>query len=142
LSDLLLNPTPVNEGQRRIMIAVPRIGVSSSMIIPLIDQLWMIIALLAVTRAFGAAGSALNFALVTDLVRNRGDIGKVTATAVVGGNTLGLAAPIVTGYVVQITGSFDNAFYIAGFRPLIGAIATLTMTRKSIMPDRLAPVTV
>ena len=60
------------------------------MIIPLINQLWLIIVLLAVMRAMGMAGSALNFALVTDLVRNRSDIGKVTSTTVVGGNTFGL----------------------------------------------------
>jgi hypothetical protein len=51
-----------------------------------------------------------------------------------------LAAPIITGYVVQITGSFDNAFFIAGFLPLIGAVATLTMTRRAILPDRVVAV--
>jgi hypothetical protein len=39
--------------------------------------------------------------------------------------------------VVQITGSFDNAFYIAGFLPLIGAVATLTMTRRAILPGKV-----
>jgi len=140
LSDLLLNPRTVSDGKRRIMIAVLLAGASTLMIIPFIDQLWLIIVLLAAMRAAGLAGSALNFALVTDLVRNRSDIGKVTSTTVVGGNSFGLCAPIVTGYVVQITGSFDNAFFIAGFLPLIGAVATLTMTRKAILPDRIAVV--
>jgi ACS family glucarate transporter-like MFS transporter len=120
------------------MIAVLLAAASSLMIIPMINQLWLIIVLLAAMRAAGLAGSALNFALVTDLVRNRSDIGKVTSTTVIGGNSFGLAAPIVTGYVVQITGSFDNAFYIAGFLPLIGAVATLTMTRRAIWPNRIA----
>jgi ACS family glucarate transporter-like MFS transporter len=138
VSDMVLNPRTVSDGKRRIMIAVMLAGASTLMIIPYINQLWVIIMLLAVMRAMGAAGSALNFALVTDLVRNRSDIGKVTSTTVIGGNSFGLCAPIVTGYVVQITGSFDNAFYIAGFLPLIGAVATLTMTRKPILPDRVA----
>jgi ACS family glucarate transporter-like MFS transporter len=103
LSDLLPNPTTVNEGRRRVMIAVLLIGASSLMIIPRISQLWLIILPLAEMRAFGAAGSALNLALVTDLVRNRGDFGKVM--------------------------------------PLTGAVATLTMTRKPIIPGRLASVT-
>jgi len=84
------------------------------------------------------AGSALNLALVTDLVRNRSDIGKVTSTTAAGGNTFGFRAPIVTVYVMQLTGSFDNAFFIVGFLPLPGAVATLTMTRRAILPDRLA----
>jgi MFS family permease len=138
LSDMLLNPRTVSEGKRRIMIAVLLAGASTLMIIPFIDQLWLIIVLLAAMRAAGLAGSALNFALVTDLVRNRSDIGKVTSTTVIGGNSFGLVAPILTGYVVQVTGSFDNAFFIAGFLPLIGAVATLTMTRKAILPDRIA----
>jgi ACS family glucarate transporter-like MFS transporter len=138
VSDMLLNPRTVSDGKRRVMIAVLLAGASTLMIIPFIDQLWLIIVLLAAMRAAGLAGSALNFALVTDLVRNRGDIGKVTSTTVIGGNSFGLAAPIVTGYVVQITGSFDNAFFIAGALPLIGAVATLTMTRKAILPDRTA----
>ena len=138
ISDKLLNPRTVSEGGRRVMIAVLLAAASTLMIIPFIDQLWLIIVLLAAMRAAGLAGSALNFALVTDLVRNRSDIGKVTSTTVIGGNSFGLAAPIVTGYVVQITGSFDNAFFIAGFLPLIGAVATLTMTRKAILPDRVA----
>jgi MFS family permease len=137
-SDMVLNPRTVSEGKRRIMVAVLLAGASTLMIIPFIDQIWLIIVLLAVMRAMGMAGSALNFALVTDLVRNRSDIGKVTSTTVVGGNSFGLAAPIITGYVVQITGSFDNAFFIAGFLPLLGAVATLTMTRQPILPGRIA----
>jgi len=137
VSDMLLNPRTVSDGKRRIMIAVMLAGASTLMVIPLINQLWLIIVLLAAMRAMGMAGSALNFALVTDLVRNRSDIGKVTSTTVIGGNSFGLAAPIITGYVVQITGSFDNAFFIAGFLPLIGAVATLTMTRKAIVPHRM-----
>jgi ACS family glucarate transporter-like MFS transporter len=137
VSDMLLNPRTVSDGKRRIMVAVMLAGASSLMIIPLINQLWLIIVLLAGMRAVGMAGSALNFALVTDLVRNRSDIGKVTSITVIGGNSFGLAAPIITGYVVQISGNFDNAFFIAGFLPLIGAVATLTMTRKAILPDRV-----
>jgi cyanate permease len=53
---------------------------------------------------------------------------------VLGGNSFGLMAPIVTGYVIDLTGSFDRAFFVAGLLPLIGAVATLTMTRRPIQP--------
>jgi ACS family glucarate transporter-like MFS transporter len=114
------------------MIAVMLIGVSLILLVPLIDELWIIILILAFVRALGLAGSALNFALVTDLVRSRADIGKVTAITVVGGNSFGLMAPIVTGYIIGLTGSFDRAFVVAGLLPLVGAAATLLMTRKPI----------
>ena len=103
VSDRLLSPEAIEAGRRRSMIAVMLLGVSLTAVVPLINQLWVIIVILALVRAFGLAGSALNFALVTDLVRSRTDIGKVTAVTVMGGNTFGLMAPIVTGYVVALT---------------------------------------
>ena len=134
ISDRVLTREDVTSGRRRIMLAVTLVGAAGILIVPWINELWLIILILACARAMGLAGSALNFALVTDLVRSRADIGKVTSTTVVGGNSFGMMAPIVTGYIVQITGGFDQAFMIAGVLPLIGAVATLTMTRTPIMP--------
>jgi MFS family permease len=134
ISDWLLTPAAVDAGRRRTMIAVMLVGVSSMLLVPFIDQLWIIMLILAAVRAMGLAGSALNFALVTDLVRSRGDIGKVTAITVMGGNSFGAIAPIVTGYVIALTGSFDRAFFVAGLLPLAGAAVTFLMTRKPIEP--------
>jgi hypothetical protein len=59
--------------------------------------------------------------LVTDPVRGRCDIGKVPSTTVAGGDSFGHAATVITCYVVQITGGFDNVFDIAGCPPRIEA---------------------
>jgi hypothetical protein len=59
-----------------------------------------IAAVLTIARSTGAAGSALYFALVTDLVRNPAHIGKVTSITVLGGNSFGMLGLIITGYVV------------------------------------------
>ena len=45
-------------------------------------------------------------ALASDLLRSQADSGRAFAFMVLGGNVFGLLAPIVTGYIVQITGSF------------------------------------
>lgn len=135
ISDSILSHDTVHTGGRRTMLAVMLIGASVTLVVPYIDALWLAILILAIVRAMGLAGSALNFALVTDLVRNRADIGKVTSITVLGGNSFGLMAPIVTGYVVGLTGSFDRAFLVAGLLPIVGAIATFTMTRRPIMPQ-------
>jgi MFS family permease len=134
VSDRVLTRETVQAGGRRTMLAVMLIGASVILTVPFIDQLWITILILAGVRAMGMAGSAMNFALVTDLVRSRADIGKVTSITVLGGNSFGLIAPIVTGYVIDLTGSFDRAFFVAGLLPLIGAVATLTMTRRPIQP--------
>jgi MFS family permease len=131
LSDRLLSRDAVHAGRRRTMLAVMMVSAASILLIPFID-LWLIVVILAVARSMGAAGSALNFALVTDLVRNPADIGKVTSITVLGGNSFGMMGPIVTGYVVGLTGSFNGTFAVAGILALIGAVATLTMTRRPI----------
>ena len=132
VSDKLLSREAVHAGRRRSMLAVMLVSAASILLIPFIDSLWLIVVILAVARSMGAAGSALNFALVTDLVRNPADIGKVTSITVLGGNSFGMMGPIVTGYVVGLTGSFNGTFAVAGVLALIGAVATLTMTRRPI----------
>ncbi len=132
VSDRLLSRDAVHAGRRRTMLAVMMVSAASILLIPFIDDLWLIVVILAVARSTGAAGSALNFALVTDLVRNPADIGKVTSITVLGGNSFGMMGPIVTGYVVGLTGSFNGTFAVAGILALIGAVATLTMTRRPI----------
>ena len=132
LSDRLLSRDAVHAGRRRSMLAVMLVSAASILLIPFIDSLWLIVLILAVARSTGAAGSALDFALVTDLVRNPADIGKVTSITVLGGNSFGMMGPIVTGYVVGLTGSFNGTFAVAGVLALIGAMATLTMTRRPI----------
>jgi len=51
---------------------------------------------------------------------------------VLGGNSFGMMGPIVTGFVVALTGSFNGTFAVAGVLALIGAVATLSMTRRPI----------
>jgi ACS family glucarate transporter-like MFS transporter len=51
---------------------------------------------------------------------------------VLGGNVFGLLAPIITGYIVQATGSFSSAFVLAGALSLIGAVVSFTLTRHTL----------
>ena len=82
-------------------------------------------------------------ALVSDLLRSPGDAGRAFAFLVLGGNTFGLLAPIVTGYVVAATGSFNAAFVVAGALALIGAVASLALARgtlgEHVRPPRARP---
>jgi ACS family glucarate transporter-like MFS transporter len=66
------------------------------------------------------------------LLRSPGDAGRAFAFLVLGGNTFGLLAPIVTGYVVAATGSFNSAFVVAGVLALVGAVAALTLSRGTL----------
>ena len=78
------------------------------------------------------SGPATNGALTNDLLRSPADAGRALAFLVLGGNTFGLCAPIVTGYLVEATGSFDSAFIAAGVLALVGATAALTLSRGTL----------
>jgi dipeptide/tripeptide permease len=47
-------------------------------------------------------------------------------------NRVGLLAPIVTGYVIDRTGSYDAAWVISSVLLLTGIVISLTMTRWPI----------
>jgi MFS family permease len=137
--DRRLSHDDVHAGKRRSMIAVMLMGPALMLLVPYLDSLWAIVALLSVAASMGWTASALNFALVTDLVRNPADIGKVTSITVLGGNCFGIMGPIVTGYVVAITGGYNATFAVAGALALIGAICTLTLTHQPI--EAVGPAT-
>ena len=50
-------------------------------------------------------------------------VGALTGIQNFFGSIGGLLAPIVTGYIVNATGSFDGAFVVAGGMALFGAIS-------------------
>ncbi len=81
----------------------------------------------------------MNLALLADLLRSPRLAGRANSIAMVGGNVFGLAAPIVTGYVVQVTGSYTTAFIVAGVFLLMGTTIALTMTRTPIGSADPAP---
>jgi len=131
LSDRLLKGD-VAGGRRRYAIAATMVLAAVILFAPLIDDVRLILALVAISLTGIAATTSLNFSLVNDLLPNPADIGVAMAFTVVGGNIFGLLAPIVTGYVIRATGSYDGAFIVAGVLLVCGAISTLTLTRRPI----------
>lgn len=138
VGDRSLTAEGVRSGKRRNMIALMLMGPALMLLVPYLDNLWAIAAVLSVAASMGWTASATNFALVTDLLRGTADIGKVTSTTVLGGNLFGMMGPIVTGYVLQFTGSFNATFAVAGILALCGATATLTLTHQPIEPAHTA----
>ena len=68
--------------------------------------------------------------------RSPADAGRAFAFLVLGGNVFGLLAPVVTGYIVQVTGSFTTAFLLAGVLALVGALVSLMLTRHTVGETR------
>lgn len=131
LSDRLLRGD-VGGGKRRYMIATAMLLAAVILFAPWVNQLWLILSLIALSLTGIAATTSLNFALLNDLLPNPRDVGVSMAFLVVGGNVFGLLAPIVTGYVIASTGNYDMAFVIAGTLLVVGAGSILTLTRQPI----------
>ncbi len=138
LSDLYLKRSGVASGARRNAVAIALLVGAVVLFVPITKSTPMLLTIFAITLTGIASTTSLNFALLNDLVPHGRDIGKAMAFVVVGGNIFGLIAPIATGYVVAATGSYNWAFAVAGLLLLVGAIVTLTMTRR---PMNAAPIT-
>ncbi len=136
VSDRMLSRDGVFNGGRRTAIAIMVVAAAVILLVPFLDNIWLLVGVFTVTLTAIASALAMNTALVSDLLPEAAHIGTATSMIVLAGNLFGLLAPIITGYVVSSSGSYDWAFGIAGLLLLAGAIATLTMTRQPISIDR------
>jgi MFS family permease len=130
--DRALSAEGVRRGKRRYLVALCLLLTAAGVAIPLARSLTAVVILVSIAASFGSVGPAANGALVSDLLRSPADAGRAFAFLVLGGNSFGLVAPIVTGYLVQKTGSFDSAFVSAGALALIGATAIMALARTPI----------
>ncbi|HTI81666.1 MAG TPA: MFS transporter [Acetobacteraceae bacterium] len=132
IGDRSLTQQTMREGARRTVVVICLLLGGLGLLIPFVDSLWLVVVLTIFPVSFGNTATATNAALCNDLLRSRADAGRAFAFMVLGGNVFGLLAPIVTGYIVQITGSFSSAFILAGVLSLIGAVVSFTLTRYTL----------
>jgi MFS family permease len=134
LSDRLLRDAPVDSGRRRNLVAVMLLCSSCILVTPWVSDITLILMLFSLSLTSIGSSVGLNIALASDLLPNPANTGKAHGFLVTGGNLFGVLAPIVTGYVVSITGSYDVAFLVAGALLLVAVTVCLTMTREPINP--------
>jgi MFS family permease len=142
IGDRILTPHTMRNGGRRVVVVACLLLCALGSAIPFVDSLTMVVILTIFPISFGGTATATNAALCNDLLRSQSDSGRAFAFMVLGGNVFGLLAPIVTGYIVQATGSFAAAFMLAGLLSLIGATVSFTLTRHTLgeeTPSALQP---
>ena len=132
LSDRVLRGSGTQAGQRRWMVVGAMVSAAVVLLAPLVDNVALILVLITVSLTGLSTGISLNIALAGDLLRSPADAGKAMGIQISGGNVFGLMAPIVTGYVIAYTGSYNWAFTVGGLLLLVGALITLTLTRTPI----------
>ncbi len=132
IGDAILTQHTRRSGTRRNLAVICLLLCAVGVAIPFVDSLPLVVILTIFPVSFGGTATAANAALANDLLRSPADSGRTFAFMVLGGNVFGLLAPIVTGYIIQITGSFSSAFVLAGVLSLIGAAVSFTFTRHTV----------
>lgn len=132
ISDKILKGEQIKQGRRRNLVITFMILSSVILLTNVVENEFIIIALISLSLTSISSAITLNIALTNDLVSSAKVIGTATGILVLGGNVFGLAAPIITGYIVKATGSFGSAFILAGVILLLGALVSSTLTKKPI----------
>jgi ACS family glucarate transporter-like MFS transporter len=132
LSDHMFSAEAMRTGARRVVVAGSLVLSATVLGIQFVETLTAVIVLITISLVFSATAASTNYALISDLLRMPGKTGKAFSIVSIGGNLFGVLAPIVTGYIVQSTGSFDLAFDVAGVLGIAGAVIVMTMTRDPI----------
>jgi ACS family D-galactonate transporter-like MFS transporter len=132
LSDRIFSTTALRGGARKWVVAFSYLPAMLVAVVPQVDSVWVIVALLTVSVTFLANGISLNTALCNDLVVRPAYAGTAVALFTLGANLVGVVSPIVTGYVVQATGNFNMAFVLTGIMLLAGVVILLGMIKGGI----------
>ena len=135
ISDRTLSSAAIQAGKRRNFIVGMALLSTLILLAPVVRELWQLLAILVLVLTGSTTGAGLNFTLASDLLRSPRDVSRVIAITAFGGNSFGLIAPIITGYIVAGSGGYTWTFRIAAALLLCGAITTLLMTRKTIQPQ-------
>jgi ACS family glucarate transporter-like MFS transporter len=85
-------------------------------------QIWMAVTFLTLSVASLRTTTASVNSLPIDLAPASA-VGSLTAIQNLFGNLAGMLAPIVTGYLVNSSGSFVGSFAVAGAMALFGAVS-------------------
>ena len=132
LCDHMLTPEAVRAGKRRYAVVILAFGASVMVLAPFTNSEFWLLAEITFSLACVQSVFVNTYSLTNDLLHAGKSIGTAVGWIQLGGNIFGLAAPIATGYIVAATGSFTSAFLLAGVLLIIGAVLTLTMTRRPV----------
>jgi ACS family glucarate transporter-like MFS transporter len=133
ISDKILNADKMKRGHRRAAVITFMLLSSVVLLTNMVRNEFVVLALISISLTSISSAITLNFALANDLITEPRVTGTVMGTQVLGGNIFGLMAPMVTGFIVKATGSFNSAFILAGSLMIFGALVSFTFTRKSIV---------
>jgi ACS family glucarate transporter-like MFS transporter len=132
LSDRFLKPARLKAGGRRYAISIAMICGMVLLAAPAVTSTAALVILVAIVLALITAALSLNYTLASDLTADSSSTGRVVSFNAFGGNVFGLLAPIVTGWLIDRTGSYTVPFEVAAVLLGVGALINLFVSRGVI----------
>lgn len=128
ISDALLKKTGNLDIARKTPLLLGMVLATSIIICNYVEQEWLVIVIMA-AAFFGKGVASLGWAVVSDTSPKEmaGVTGGIFNTF---GNVAGIVTPIVIGYIVQATGSFDGALIFVGAHCVICILAYFLIVGK------------
>lgn len=124
-SDALLKRTGSLDIARKGPLTVGMVMASAIIACAFVEAQWQVIALMALAF-FGKGVASLGWAVMSD-VAPREQSGVANGLFNMFGNMAGIVTPIVIGYIVATTGSFDWALGFVGLHCLLTIVAFLVI---------------
>jgi ACS family glucarate transporter-like MFS transporter len=128
ISDVLLKRTGSLTIARKTPLLLGMILASTIIACVYIQQEWLVIVVMALAF-FGKGVASLGWAVVSD-TSPREFVGVTGGIFNTFGNTAGIVTPIVIGYIVAATGSFDGALWFVGIHCVLVVAAYFLVTGK------------
>lgn len=128
ISDVLLKRTGNLDIARKTPLLLGMLLATCIMACVWIEQEWLVVVVMALAF-FGKGVASLGWAVVSDVSPKQmaGVTGGVFNTF---GNVAGIVTPIVIGYIVKATGSFDGALIFVGVHCVITILAYFLIVGK------------
>ncbi len=130
MSDIVFRNRPL--GSRRYAVLFFSLFAGLMFVVPFVKSPLMLTVVLTLVITGMQGGNTNIFSLASDLLVAGGGIGKALAFMQLGGNLFGVAAPIVTGYLLALTNNFVVAFIVAGVLNVIGAVACVATAHRPV----------
>ncbi len=138
LSDKITAGRDLSRGARRwLMIGMMALA-SCVLFVPLVDDIIVMEVLVIGSVLFSTAANTLNYALAADLIYDKRSSGAVFGLLVLGGNSFGFLAPILTGFIIARTQAYTLSFALAAALLLCGIVVTWAMVRRPLQPAGVA----
>jgi len=134
LSDRMTAGKDLSCGRRRWLMIGTMALASCVLFVPIAENIIVMEGLVIASVLFATAANTLNYALAADLIYDKRSAGAVFGLLVLGGNSFGFLAPILTGFIIARTQEYTLSFALAAALLLCGIIVSWTMVRRPLQP--------